>query len=133
MSAPSNPVGVLVAEDHGDLRAALCEMIAAEPDLQVTGTAGDLAELLEVIRATTAQVLVLDLDLAGKSSMPALQAFRAVYPQRAIVVYSGHEPGPLAPEFARLGGCEYVTKTGDAQPLLEAIRRGARNATGAGN
>ena len=133
MFPDTNCIGILVAEDNFDLRAALCEMIATEPDLRVTGTAGHLAELLEAVHATTADVLVLDLDLAGESSVPALQAFRAAHPQRAIVVYSGHDPGPLAPVFARLGQCEYVTKTGDAQPLLDAIRRGARNAAGAGN
>lgn len=133
MITDTNSIGVLVAEDNGDLRAALCEMIATEPDLHLSGTAGELAELLAAVHTTSADVLVLDLDLAGESSVPALQAFRAAYPQRAIVVYSGHDSGPLAPVLERIGACEYVTKSGDAQKLLDAIRRAARNAAGAGN
>ncbi len=125
-------IGVLVAEDNRDLCAAVCELIATEPGMHVTGTAERVAQLLDVVPTTAAHVLVLDLDLAGESSVPALKAFRAAHPERAVVVYSGHDPGSLASVLAQIGRCEYVTKTGDALELLDAIRRGAPNATGAG-
>ena len=132
MASYAQPIEVLIAEDNRDLCAALCEVIMAQSDMSVAGTVARVAELLQVVPTTTAQVLILDLDLAGESSVPALQAFRAAHPRRAIVVHSGHDVGSLGPVLAGVGPCEYVTKSGDAQELLDAIRRGAQRATDAG-
>lgn len=132
MNAAANDIGVLVAEDNLDLCAVLCELIKAEPDMHVTGTATRVAELLDAVQSTTASVLLLDLDLGGESSMPALHAFRAQRPALAVVVYSGHDRQSLAHLFDQVGQCEYVTKTGDPTELLEAIRRGVQKAAGAG-
>lgn len=132
MARDAQPIEVLIAEDNRDLCAALCDLIMGEPDMTVSGTAGRVAELLEQVPTTTARVLILDLDLAGESSIPALQAFRAAHPRRAIVVYSGHDRSSLGTALDSVGTCEYVTKTGDAQELLDAIRRGARSTAGAG-
>jgi DNA-binding NarL/FixJ family response regulator len=103
-------IGVLVAEDNDDLCAAVCELIGAEPGMHVTGSVRRAGELLEVLHTTSAQVLVLDLDLDGESSMPALQALRGSRPGIAVVVYSGHERGALASAFSEIEHCEYVTK-----------------------
>ena len=132
MRRDEQPIEVLIAEDNRDLCAALCELILAQSDMNVAGTVARVPDLLDMVPSTTAQVLILDLDLAGQSSIPALQAFRTAHPRRAIIVYSGYDPGSLDPVFASVGACEYVTKTGDAQELLDAIRRGAKEAAGAG-
>jgi DNA-binding NarL/FixJ family response regulator len=132
MLRDQQPIEVLIAEDNRDLCAALCELIVAQSDMTVAGVVSRVPELLEIVTGTTAHVLILDLDLGGQSSIPALQAFRAAHPRRAIVVYSGYDPGSLGPVFASVGPCDYVTKTGDAQELLDAIRRGAQKAAGAG-
>lgn len=132
MATDAPPIEVLIAEDNRDLCAALCEVIMTQPDMSVSGTVARVAELLELVPTTTAVVLILDLDLAGESSIPALQAFRAAHPRRAIVVYSGHDPRSLGTAFDGVDSCEYVTKSGDAQELLDAIRRGAQRTPGAG-
>lgn len=126
MATDAPPIEVLIAEDNRDLCAALCDVIRSQQDMSVSGTAARVAELLELVPTTTAEVLILDLDLAGESSIPALQAFRAAHPQRGVVVYSGHDRRSLGTAFAGVGSCEYVTKTGDVQELLDAIRRGAQ-------
>jgi DNA-binding NarL/FixJ family response regulator len=120
-------IGVLVAEDNRDLCDAICGLIDAEPDMQITGTATRVSDLLDGQRAAAARVLVLDLDLGGESSVPALQTLRAQRPQLAVVVFSGNDRDMLAPVFAGIGRCEYVMKTGDVLPLLDAIRRVAQN------
>lgn len=123
----SEHIGVLVAEDNRDLCDAVCALIDAEPDMQVTGTATRVSELLDAALAAAARVLVLDLDLDGESSVPALQTLRLQRPQLAVVVFSGNDRDTLAPVFASIGRCEYVMKTGDVLPLLDAIRRVAQN------
>lgn len=115
----------MIAEDNSDLREALRLIIDAEPDMHVAGTAARVPELLGMTRMSTARVLVLDLDLGGESSVPALQPLRAQHPHLAVVIFSGSDRDVLAHLADRIGRCEYVMKTGDVMPLLDAIRRSA--------
>jgi DNA-binding NarL/FixJ family response regulator len=119
-------VGVLVAEDNHDLRDAMCTLIAAEAGLCVAGMVARVPELVAAMRDGAPRVLVLDLDLDGESSVPALLSLRAQHPQLAVVIFSGSEREALAPVLERIGRCEYVLKTGAVLPLLDAIRRAAR-------
>lgn len=127
MRTVADGIGVLIAEDNRDLCDAMCALIAAEPDMHVAGTAMRVTDLIEAVRATKPCVLVLDLDLDGESSVSALLALRAQLPQLFVVIFSGNERDSLAPVFAGIGRCEYVMKSGDVMPLLEAIRRGAQD------
>lgn len=126
MTSEAGLIGVLVAEDNRDLCDVVCALIDAEPDMRVAGTAARVAELVDAVRTSAASVLVLDLDLNGESSVPALQSLRAQHPQLAVVIFSGNDRDTLAPVIARVGRCEYVMKTGDPTPLLDAIRRGVQ-------
>jgi DNA-binding NarL/FixJ family response regulator len=114
---------VLVAEDNADLSAAVCELINAEPDMQVVASIGDTQKLLQTARDAAAHVVVLDLNLAGESSVPAMKRVQSELPDVAVVIYSGYDHHDIAGALASLGRCEYVSKTGDPGALLAAIRR----------
>ena len=133
MEATAKRIGVLVAEDNRDLCLAVCELIAEEPDMVVTGSVHRVKDFLDVVHTTSADVVVLDLDLAGESSIPGLQALRAAQPGIAVVLFSGHDRALLAHEFRQAPNFEYVTKNGDPAQLLSAIRRVAQMKTGAGD
>ena len=133
MDTGGNRIRVLVAEDNHDLAAAICALISAEPDMQVDGIVERAGRLLEAAAGDAAQVLVLDLDLRGESSIPVLHQLQRDHPCIAVVIYSGHDPRDLGPAFARIERCEYVAKTGDPDELIAAIRRAAdKKAAGAG-
>ena len=57
MQLGTNRIRVLVAEDNRDLLAAICALIAAEPDLQVHGTVDRVCHLLDTAARQGAQVL----------------------------------------------------------------------------
>jgi DNA-binding NarL/FixJ family response regulator len=128
-------IRVLVAEDNHDLAAAICALIAAEPDMQVDGTVASASQLLHAAASHGSHVLVLvlDLDLGGESSVPALTHLQRSLPLLAVIVYSGHDSRDLGAVFARTDCSEYVTKTGDPEELISAIRRAAGRAAGAGD
>lgn len=118
-------IGVLVAEDNGDLRDAVCALIESEPGMYVRAAVGNVGQLLAAARAEPAQVLVLDLDLDGQSSVAALRELRRAQPLLGVVVHSGHDLAVLAATTDGIERCEYVMKSGDATELLLAIRRAA--------
>jgi DNA-binding NarL/FixJ family response regulator len=133
MEFGNHRIRVLVAEDNRDLAAAICALIAAEPDMQVDGTVDRVGHLLDVAAKQGAHVLVLDLDLGGESSVPAMIQLRRSHPGMAIVVYSGYDRCDLGTVLAQMDRCQYVAKTGDPDELLGAIRRAAKSAATPGS
>ena len=133
MSESQPTIRVVIAEDNRDLSTALCALLEQEPDLQVVATVDRCEGLLGALRDGSAQVVVLDLNLGGQSSVAQMRAVRRELPDLAVVVYSGYDFNDIASALPALGECEYVSKSGDAAELLAAVRRAANGTAGAGN
>src|SRR4029453_17690488 len=127
----ARPLRVLIAEDNEDLRALLVTLVSAEPDLKCVGTAEDVDSV--IARCTTdpeADVLVLDLELQGRSSIDVLKTVRGAGSKITIVVFSGHSHPEMIRHTLAAGADAYVPKTGDLQVLLDAIRDKTTTAPG---
>lgn len=120
MTAP--PLRVLVAEDNDDLRSLLVTLISAEPDLKCVGTANDVESVLSSTAEHNADVLVLDLELQGRSSIDLLKTVRKNGSKITIVVFSGHSHPEMIRHTLAAGADAYVPKSGDYEMLLDAIR-----------
>jgi DNA-binding NarL/FixJ family response regulator len=118
-------IRVLVAEDNGDLAAAVCELLRAEPDIDVVGVIEDADALERTVRELDVTVVILDLNLSGGSSVPAMQSVRRGLPHIGVVVYSGYDRRDIAAALPALGTAEFVSKSGEVTELLEAVRRSA--------
>jgi two-component system response regulator DesR len=120
MTAP--PLRVLVAEDNDDLRDLLVTIISAEPDLRCVGAANDLDAVLDGTRNDQLDVLVLDLELQGRSSIDLLKTVRKNGSKITIVVFSGHSHPEMIRHTLAAGADAYVPKSGNYELLLDAIR-----------
>jgi DNA-binding NarL/FixJ family response regulator len=120
MNAP--PLRVLIAEDNDDLRSLLVTLISAEPDLRCVGTASDVEAVLASTTEHKADVLVLDLELQGRSSIDLLRTVRKNGSKITIVVFSGHSHPEMIRHTLAAGADAYVPKSGDYELLLDAIR-----------
>jgi DNA-binding NarL/FixJ family response regulator len=116
------PLRVLVAEDNDDLRELLVTIISAEPDLRCVGTATDVDTVLTSTHEQKADVLVLDLELQGRSSIDLLKTVRKNGSKIGIVVFSGHSHPEMIRHTLAAGADAYVPKSGDYELLLDAIR-----------
>jgi two-component system, NarL family, response regulator DesR len=120
MNAP--PLRVLIAEDNEDLRALLVTLISAEPDLKCVGTAADVDAVLSGTTEHKVDVLVLDLELQGRSSIDLLRTVRSSGSKITIIVFSGHSHPEMIRHTLAAGADAYVPKSGDYELLLDAIR-----------
>src|SRR5687767_7787996 len=120
MNAP--PLRVLIAEDNPDLRELLVTLISAEPDLKCVGTADDVEAVLTSTAEHNADVLVLDLELQGRSSIDLLRTVRSNGNKITIVVFSGHAHPEMIRHTLAAGADAYIPKSGDYELLLDAIR-----------
>jgi two-component system response regulator DesR len=118
----AHPLRVLIAEDNDDLRDLLVTLVSAEPDMKCVGTASDVDAVIAGATEHKADVLVLDLELQGRSSIDVLKAVRSAGGKVMIVVFSGHTHPEMIRHTLAAGADAYVPKSGNFELLLDAIR-----------
>jgi DNA-binding NarL/FixJ family response regulator len=118
----AHPLRVLIAEDNADLRDLLVTLVSAEPDLKCVGTAENVDDVIASTAQHIADVLVLDLELQGRSSIDVLKTVRSAGSKITIIVFSGHSHPEMIRHTLAAGADAYVPKSGDFELLLDAIR-----------
>jgi two-component system response regulator NreC len=118
-------IGIVIADDHAVVRRGLKQLLGAEPDLEVLAEAGDIDDARRYVRGHHPQVLVLDLNLPGGSSLKHIPAIRAESPDTQIVVLTMQNEPAYAREALGAGALGYVLKEAAENELVEAVRRAA--------
>jgi two-component system, NarL family, response regulator NreC len=118
-------IGVVIADDHAVVRRGLKQLLGAEPDLEVLAEAGDIEDARRYVRGHHPQVLVLDLNLPGGSSLKHIPAIRTESPDTQIVVLTMQNEPAYAREALGAGALGYVLKEAAETELVEAVRRAA--------
>jgi two-component system response regulator NreC len=118
-------IGVVIADDHAVVRRGLKQLLGAEPDLEVLAEAGDIDDARRYVRGHHPQVLVLDLNLPGGSSLKHIPSIRAESPDTQIVVLTMQNEPAYAREALGAGALGYVLKEAAETELVEAVRRAA--------
>jgi two-component system response regulator NreC len=119
------PITVLLADDHVVVRRGLRLLLEAEPGLEVVAEAGDVPEALRKVRAHRPAVLVLDLNMPGEPSVPAIPRVIEGSPGTAVVVLTMQKDPAYVREALRAGAKAFVLKEGADDELVQAIRLAA--------
>jgi two-component system response regulator NreC len=120
---------IVLADDHVVVRRGLRLVLEGEEDLHVVAEAGDVADAMRYVRAHRPSVLVLDLNMPGEPSLPAIPQFLEASPGTAIVVLTMQEDPAFAREALRGGALGYVLKEAADDELVEAVRAAGRGDT----
>ncbi|TRX75071.1 response regulator [Pseudomonas mangiferae] len=116
-------IRVLVAEDHTIVREGIKQLIGLARDLQVVGEASHGEGLLEALRHTPCEVVLLDISMPGMNGLEAIPRIRALADAPAILVLSMHDEAQMAARALKSGAAGYATKDSDPSLLLTAIRK----------
>lgn len=121
----AEPITVVLADDHGVVRAGLRALLDSQPDLCVVGEAADGASAVEITQKTRPHVVVADLSMPG-GGLEAIRQITALgLPTRVLVLTVHAEERYLLPVL-EAGGSGYVRKSSAHTDLLDAIRTVAR-------
>jgi DNA-binding NarL/FixJ family response regulator len=114
---------ILIADDHELLRCGLKAILAeAFPEL-IAGEAVDGKAALEAVEKQAWDVVLLDINMPGRSGLDVLQDIRKLQPQLPVVVLSAFPEKDYAVRAFKLGAAGYVSKQGASGELLAAIRK----------
>lgn len=116
-------IRIIIADDHAIVRAGLKQMFAIMPEMEVVAEADDGDSVLETLRRTRSDVLLLDLNMPGVSGPELIARIKSHWPSQPILVLSMHDTAQIASRALKAGADGYVTKDSEPQVLLDAIRR----------
>ena len=115
-------IKVFLCDDHALIRRGIRDTLADAHDIQVVGEAGDYGELRTLMRDRTADVLVLDINLPGRSGLDALHALKDEGSPVKVLIVSMYPEDQYAIRALRAGAYGYVNKGGDPQLIVQAVR-----------
>ena len=119
-------ITIVIADDHGVVRAGLRLLLEAEAGFEVVAEAEDVSSARHYVRARRPAVLVLDLNMPGESSLAAIPHLREETPETQIVVLTMQDDPAFAREALKAGAAGYVLKRSAEDELIEAVRLAAR-------
>ncbi|MFM0322750.1 response regulator [Caballeronia glebae] len=114
---------VLIADDHALVRDGLRHILANAHGFEVAGVAGDGPGTLALVRATPADVLVLDLSMPGRSGVDLLKQIKDEKPALRILVLTMHAEQQYAARAFKAGASGYLTKESASAELVAAVAK----------
>ncbi|MEW6084202.1 MAG: response regulator transcription factor [Chloroflexota bacterium] len=115
-------IRLLIVDDHEVVRLGLRTLLEGEPDLKVVAEAGTAEEALIQTENHRPDVVILDIQLPGRSGLDACRDIRKQFPQTQVVMLTSSVSESFALEALRAGAAGYVLKQVGNDELVRAIR-----------
>jgi two-component system, NarL family, response regulator NreC len=122
-------INIVLADDHQVVRAGLRLLLQAEEGMHVVGEVGDADAALEMVAARKPHVLVLDLNMPGRTSLSALPDVARRSENTRVVVLTMQDDPAFARESLQAGASAYVLKEAADEELVAAVRAAAEGRT----
>jgi len=116
------PIRLVIADDHAVVRTGLRLVLEAAAGLKVVAEAGEIDTAKRMVAAHRPDVLVLDLNMPGAPSLPAIPELAQ---RTAVVVLTMQNDPAFAREALQAGALGYVLKEAADAELVSAVRAAA--------
>jgi two-component system, NarL family, response regulator NreC len=122
-------ITIVLADDHQVVRSGLRLLLQGEEGMHVVGEVGDADAALRMVTARRPDVLVLDLNMPGRSSLTAIADVPAACDRTRVVVLTMQDDPAWAREAMQAGAAGYVLKEAADEELVAAVRAAASGGT----
>ncbi len=119
-------IEILVVDDHTIFRSGLRRLLGDEPDMRVAEEAGNAADAMRLLRQGRFDLLILDINLKGRSGLEMLKSVRREWPALPVLMVSMYPEEQFARAALEAGANGYLPKDAEHEALLAAIRRVAQ-------
>jgi len=120
---PSTPIRILLVDDHELVRTGLRMVLERHPHLVVVGEAGNRVDALVTAARERPDIILLDLDLGGVSSLSFLPELLAAAKGGRVIVVTGVRAPEEHYRAVQLGAMGLVRKEQAADVLVNAIEK----------
>ena len=115
-------IKVILCDDHALIRRGIRDTLADAADIEVVGEAGDYGEVRALLRDKTPDVLVLDINLPGRSGLDVLHVLKEEGATFKVLVVSMYPEDQYAMRALKAGASGYLNKGSDAAQIVAAVR-----------
>ena len=132
-AADAEPITVFIVDDHDVVRKGLRFYLNAQPDIVISGEAGDTLSAINGVAQQVPDVVLMDLVLplqpgrepSEQGGVQATRRIREVSPHTQVVVLTSYVQDELIFAAIKAGALSYLLKDADAEAVLRAIRAAA--------
>ena len=118
-------IRVAIVDDHAVVRSGLEQLLNAEDDIEVVGTADDGAAAHDLLRAAAPDVFLMDLSMPGVDGIEATRRIVADSPGTHVVVLTSFADRPRILDALAAGAVGYLLKDADPAEVASAVRAAA--------
>jgi DNA-binding NarL/FixJ family response regulator len=118
----TQPIRILIADDHTMVRQGLSQICEAEPDMQIVGQAADGEAACRLVLELQPDVVVMDINMPGLDGVQATRRLTETNPDLGIIILTMHRQDQYIFEAIKAGARAYLLKNADSEELLQAIR-----------
>ncbi|MEJ6681596.1 MAG: two-component system invasion response regulator UvrY [Flavobacteriales bacterium] len=116
-------IRLAICDDHKIVREGIRQIIQGFHD--ITLIQNDIStgeELLQVLRKTEVDVIILDVSLPGRSGLEVLKQVKILHPKTNVLILSMYPEDQFAIRMLKAGASGYLHKDSSPDVLIEAIR-----------
>jgi DNA-binding NarL/FixJ family response regulator len=122
----TQPITVLIVDDHQVVRLGLQTFLAHQPDIAVIGEASSGEEALRLAAEQVPDVVLMDLIMPGMDGVETTRNLKLISPgSQVVILTSYHEDEHIFPAI-RAGALSYLLKDVGTADLADAVRKAAR-------
>ncbi len=122
MGITSEVIEIVIADDHPMIRSGIRRVLETEPDLTVVAEAATVDDALDQTLRCQPRIVILDLNMPGAATLPAIPRFLDIFPPVDVVVLTMETEPAVARRALTAGARGYVLKDAAAEQLVEAVR-----------
>lgn len=123
MSELSEPITLLLVDDHRVVRLGLASYFKTLPDIQVVGEASNGQEAVELVTQLAPDVVLMDLYMPDMDGVEATRQVKQQSPRTQVIVLTSYHADEHIFPAIRAGALSYVLKDIDPDELADAVRR----------
>lgn len=117
----SDPITVVLADDHPLFRQALSDVIGPEPAFRVVGEAADGQAALDLVRRLRPRIAVLDIEMPRASGLAVAETIRREGLGAAVVILTMHRDAGMLRRALDLGARGYLLKDSAATDIVACL------------
>ncbi len=119
----TNPIRVLLADDHVMLRQGTVALLRRERDIQIVAEAGNGQEAVDLARQLKPDIVVMDVRMPVLSGIEATRRIRESQPNIQVLVLTAHDDDQYVFSLLEAGASGYLLKTAPISELVKAVRQ----------
>jgi len=113
---------IILADDHAMLREGIKKIIERIEDVQISGEVNDGLELLELLKRSNPNLVILDISMPNLRGLEAIREIKRTYPQVKVLMLTMHKKKEFLRQALRDGADGFLLKEDAGSELIRAVQ-----------